>query len=37
MAMSGESQIHQNVSDPFDFPNQELVYDWLEKVRGQNS
>jgi phospholipase C len=37
MAMSGESRIHQNVSDPLDFPEQPLVYDWLEKVRGQNS
>jgi phospholipase C len=36
MAMSGESQIHQNVSDPIKFPNQRLVYDWLDDVRGQN-
>jgi phospholipase C len=37
MAMSGQSNIHQNVSDPLDFPHQPLVYDWLERVRGQNS
>src|SRR6266446_4885086 len=29
MAMAGESHIHHNVSDPLDFPNQHLVYDWL--------
>jgi len=33
MAMSGESLIHQNVSDPLDFPHQRLVYDWLADVR----
>jgi phospholipase C len=37
MAMSGESQIYENVSDPFAFPKQDLVYDWLERVRDQNS
>jgi phospholipase C len=37
MAMSGESQIHHNVSDPLDFPNQRLVYDWLDEVRGGNN
>ena len=36
MAMSGESQIHQNVSDPLDFPNQRLLYDWVDDVLGQN-
>ena len=37
MAMSGESHIHQNVSDPLDFPEQRLVYDWMTAVRGANS
>ena len=37
MAMSGESQIHHNVSDPIDFPNQRLVYDWLDEVRSANN
>jgi phospholipase C len=35
MAMSGESHIHHNVSDPFKFPEQKLVYEWLEDVRNQ--
>ncbi|MFY9837400.1 MAG: alkaline phosphatase family protein [Xanthobacteraceae bacterium] len=37
MAMSGESQIHHNVSDPLDFPNQYLLYDWLDVARGLNN
>jgi phospholipase C len=36
MAMSGESQIHQNVSDPLKFPDQHLVYDWVNDVLGEN-
>ena len=37
MAMSGESSIHQNVSDPLNFPNQPLLYDWLDDVRGKTN
>jgi phospholipase C len=36
MAMSGESLIHHNVSDPLQFPNQPLVYDWLDGTLGDN-
>ena len=34
MAMSGESLIHHNVSNPLEFPHQPLVYDWLDNALG---
>jgi phospholipase C len=37
MAMSGTSQIAHNVSDPLDFPDQPLVYDWVKANLGENS
>ena len=36
MAMSGESLIHHNVSDPLQFPNQPLLYDWLDTTLGDD-
>jgi len=36
MAMSGESRIHHNVSDPLEFPNQQLLYDWIDGVLGES-
>jgi phospholipase C len=31
MAMSGQSAIDTNVSNPVEFPDQQLVYDWLSR------
>jgi phospholipase C len=31
MAMSGSTEIEINVSDPLDFPDQQLVYNWLDQ------
>lgn len=31
MAMSGKSDIWDNVSNPFNFPQQDLVYNWLDR------
>jgi len=37
MAMGGESHIHHNVSNPLEFPDQKLVYDWLEEIPSERT
>jgi phospholipase C len=37
MAMAGESHIHHNVADPLEFPDQQLVYDWLGAIPGHET